>query len=59
MLVSLWFGVQTLTDVITHINALYVMTIKSITEITDSFFSGYNTTETTYRFSAFCLQLWY
>lgn len=57
MLVSLLFRVQSLSDVITNINVLYVMTVKSITDL--CIFAGYNTSETMYRFSEFCSQLWY
>lgn len=42
---------------ITNLSAVYVLTVKSITDL--FIFSGYNTKETMYRFSAFCLQLWY
>lgn len=57
MLVSLLFRVQSLSDVITNIKVLYVMTVKSITDL--FIFAGCNTRETMYRFSEFCSQLWY
>lgn len=40
---------------LTSINALYVLTVKSVTDL--FLFPGYSTRVTTYRFSACCLAL--